>query len=181
MAHSLTPSAYLSTPYYMYIAIRNSVPFPGLITCLILFTLLPNMVGGSGGSGCSPPTELQPYKVYPSFTDGKDRRYIRLGYLTGSTKPFDQPYYSKPGQSISGAITLAVTEVNDNPDILPNHTLQFVIAETRGKEDESIRQIMSLMKEDISGYIGPQETCVHEARIAASLNLPMISYVSTTY
>lgn len=29
----------------------------------------------------------------------------------------------------------------------------------------------------IAGYIGPQETCVHEGRMAAAFNLPMISYV----
>lgn len=29
------------------------------------------------------------------------------------------------------------------------------------------------------GFIGPEDTCTHEAMIAAAQNLPMISYVST--
>ena len=33
---------------------------------------------------------------------------IRLGYLTGSQKRPNDLFYNKPGQSISGAITLAV-------------------------------------------------------------------------
>ena len=69
-------------------------------------------------------------------------------------------------------------EVNDEPKILPNHRLDFLIAETYGEEVESIRQTVLLMKRNISAYIGPQETCMHEARLAAAFNIPMVSYVS---
>lgn len=51
-------------------------------------------------------------------------------------------------------------------------------SETYGEEVSSIRQTASLWKNHVSGYIGPQETCVHEGRMAAAFNLPMISYVS---
>ena len=104
---------------------------------------------------------------------------IRLGYVTGSDKLPGDMYYRKPGQAISGAITYAVDEVNRSPLVLPNHTLEFVIAETYGQEEISIRRVAQLQNYNISAYIGPQETCVHEGRIAAAFNTPMISYVST--
>ena len=82
---------------------------------------------------------------------------------------------------ISGAITLAVDEVNADPEVLPNHTVEFLIAETLGLEAKSIKLTSELALEDISAFIGPQETCVHEGRIAAAFNIPMVSYVSRTF
>ena len=120
------------------------------------------------------------YETYPILnnTHSNEGSVIRLGYLTGSQKPPGHHHYVSPGRTISGAITLAVREVNESPDVLPNHTLQFLVAETYGKEAESIKQTVMLTRQNISAYIGPQETCIHEAGIAAAFNLPMISYVS---
>ena len=39
------------------------------------------------------------------------KKKILLGYLTGSRKKPNNYFYEKPGQSISGGITLAVKEV----------------------------------------------------------------------
>lgn len=69
-------------------------------------------------------------------------------------------------------------QVNNSTSVLANHELAMEIAETYGQEEESIRQTVLLMKLNISAYIGPQESCLHEARLAAAFNLPMISYVS---
>jgi hypothetical protein len=104
---------------------------------------------------------------------------IRLGYLTGSQTHPQEVFYKKPGQTISGAITLATREINNDSSVLPNHTLEFIIAETYGKELESVRQTELLLRQNISAYIGPQETCVHEAKIASAFNVPMISYFCT--
>lgn len=54
------------------------------------------------------------------------------------------------------------------------------MGETYGEEVSSIRQTASLWTNQVAGYIGPQETCVHEGRMAAAFNLPMISYVSSS-
>ena len=62
--------------------------------------------------------------------------------------------------------------------VLPGHRVEFVIAETYGNESYSIQRTVELTRRNISAYIGPQETCDHEARIASVFNLPMISYVS---
>jgi len=42
---------------------------------------------------------------------------IRLGYLTGSRRLPGNRLYSTPGRSISGAITLAVNEINANQQV----------------------------------------------------------------
>ena len=102
---------------------------------------------------------------------------IKLGYITGS-KELPGIFYRRPGLAISGAITLALGEINGNPHVLPNHTLEFIIAETYGIESESIKQTVELMNKNVSVVIGPQETCIHEAKVATAFNFPMISYVS---
>lgn len=58
------------------------------------------------------------------------------------------------------------------------HKLDFIVAETYGEEETSIRATADLWTKNVSAYIGPQETCVHEGRMAAAFNIPMISYVS---
>lgn len=82
------------------------------------------------------------------------------------------------GITISGAISLAVNEVNAGILKDFDHSLDFIVAETYGDEVNSIRQTASLWTKQIVAYIGPQETCIHEGRMAAAFNLPMISYVS---
>lgn len=61
------------------------------------------------------------------------------------------------------------------------HKLDFLVAETYGEEETSILMTADLWTRNISAYIGPQETCIHEGRMAAAFNLPMISYVSCVY
>ncbi|XP_071130761.1 guanylate cyclase 32E-like [Mytilus edulis] len=109
---------------------------------------------------------------FVTFTFGSN--VIRLGYLTGSEQL--GKYYQRPGQSISGALTFALDEINSDSTLLPNTDLVFTSAETYGSEKESIRQTVELLKHNISVYIGPQETCIHEGRIASAFNLPMVSY-----
>lgn len=101
-----------------------------------------------------------------------------LGYLTGSQRRPGDHEYSRPGLSISGAISLAVDELNAGPMGERGHRLEFVVAETYGEELASIAHTANLWKQNVAAYIGPQETCVTEARMAAAFNLPMISYVS---
>lgn len=107
-----------------------------------------------------------------------DQTFI-LGYLTGSKRRPGNQEYARPGLTISGAISLAVDEINTYHPLFGNNSLAFVAAETYGDEAESIRQTAKLWAiENVAAYIGPQETCLYEARMAASFNLPMISYVS---
>lgn len=102
-----------------------------------------------------------------------------LGYLTGSQRRPGNLDYQRPGITISGAISLAVEQVNGGRLGQLGHSLEFVVAETYGDEVASIRQTAALWTQQVAAYIGPQETCVHEGRMAAAFNLPMISYVSS--
>lgn len=104
---------------------------------------------------------------------------LLLGYLTGGQRRPGDHEYARPGLTISGAISLAVAEANRGALGARGHSLEFVVAETYGEETTSIRQVAALWTRNISAYIGPQETCVHEGRMAAAFNLPMISYVSS--
>lgn len=105
---------------------------------------------------------------------------FKIGYLTGSERRPGDLTYDRPGRTISGAITLATDEINSRNGTFGSlgHKLTFVVAETYGDEATSILQIATLWRENISAYIGPQETCFHEGRMAAAFNTPMISYVS---
>ena len=102
-----------------------------------------------------------------------------IGYLTGSLRRPGNKGYPRPGLTISGAITLAVDEVNNYYPLRNNSKLTFQVAETYGEEQESIYKVAKLWTENVSVYVGPQETCIHEAKVASSFNLLMISYVST--
>ena len=111
--------------------------------------------------------------------DGDESSDILMGYLTGSQRKPGDNLYSRPGQTISGALTYAVDVINRQHPLVQNRKLSFVVAETYGDETESIKQTARLWSQNKAAvYIGPQETCVHEARMADSFNLPMISYVS---
>uniref|UniRef100_A0AAG5DN07 Guanylate cyclase n=1 Tax=Anopheles atroparvus TaxID=41427 RepID=A0AAG5DN07_ANOAO len=102
-----------------------------------------------------------------------------VGYLTGSQRRPGDRVYSRPGLQISGAITLAMHEVNERYLARHGHELRFEVAETYGEEVTSIRKTADLWTREVIGYLGPQETCVHEGRMAAAFNLPMISYFCT--
>lgn len=103
---------------------------------------------------------------------------IVVGYLTGSQRKPGDNVYPRLGQTISGAMSYAIHEINQHHPLVGNHSLEFIVAETFGQESESIRQTAKLWTDGkVSAYIGPQETCIHEARMAASFNLPMVSYV----
>ncbi|KAL1427122.1 hypothetical protein MTO96_017727 [Rhipicephalus appendiculatus] len=97
---------------------------------------------------------------------------IVLGYLTGSQRLPGDRSYRRPGLAISGALTLAVDKVNLRAPLMGGLRLDVLIAETFGRERHSVLQTARLWRQNVSAFIGPQETCVHEAFLAAALNLP---------
>ncbi|KAK0087232.1 hypothetical protein PV325_001474 [Microctonus aethiopoides] len=113
------------------------------------------------------------------INDNVNAETFTLGYITGSKRRQNDLEYQRPGSRISGAINLAVEEVNAGELGRRGHHLKFLVAETYGEEETSILVTAELWKKNISAYIGPQETCVHEGRMAAAFNIPMISYFCT--
>ncbi|CAK9821911.1 Guanylate cyclase 32E [Anthophora retusa] len=117
--------------------------------------------------------------IHVLLDNGADGETFTLGYITGSKRRPGDLEYQRPGYRISGAISLAVEEVNAGELGRRGHKLDFLVAETYGEEETSILMTADLWTKNISAYIGPQETCVHEGRMAAAFNLPMISYFCT--
>lgn len=112
----------------------------------------------------------------PSTYSENGTGVLTIGYITTVDGP---DAFGSEGSSISGAMTLAVENINRDPNILPNHTLNFVYADNKGHDLRSINVLTELWKDDAIAFIGPEDFCATEARVAASWKLPMVSYVST--
>ncbi|XP_048248100.1 guanylate cyclase 32E-like [Haliotis rufescens] len=98
---------------------------------------------------------------------------IKVGFIT----TIDSPEPNKAeGRRIAGAMAHAVNTVNDNPDILPNHTLQYVFADNRDNEFVSVNELTEQWRNGAVAFFGPEDFCETEAKVAASWNLPVISY-----
>jgi len=100
---------------------------------------------------------------------------IKVGFITTINSP--NPSRAE-GMKIAGAMTHAVNTVNDNPDILPNHTLEYVFADNRNDEFLSVKDLTEQWRNGAIAFFGPEDFCETEAKVAASWNLPLISYVS---
>uniref|UniRef100_A0A1I7X9L4 ANF_receptor domain-containing protein n=1 Tax=Heterorhabditis bacteriophora TaxID=37862 RepID=A0A1I7X9L4_HETBA len=80
------------------------------------------------------------------------------------------------GSMISGALQVAINEINDDPTLLPNHKLTYIFDNTCGSEMSSTKFFMSHWKRGARVFIGPEMNCRTEATMAAAQNLPIISY-----
>ena len=89
---------------------------------------------------------------------------------------------------IAGAVKVAVDDINDRLDVLPNHTLHYMFKNTCG--DEQLSQFLRSLNKFSVGtqafmehwklgarvFIGPESNCRTEAQMAAAQNLPIVSY-----
>jgi guanylate cyclase len=99
---------------------------------------------------------------------------LNVGYLTaikGDTK-------DRQGLAISGAIQMALEEVNNDPKILPNVRLELWWNDTRSDTVVATRAITEMICNGVSTIFGPEGTCHVEAIVTQSRNIPMIAYVS---
>ncbi|XP_074036399.1 guanylate cyclase 32E isoform X2 [Leptinotarsa decemlineata] len=126
-----------------------------------------------------PSNMLHIFFLFTSYVSQTNTETFTIGYLTGSQRKPGDLEYPRPGLTISGAISLAVEEVNKGPLAKRGHKLDFIVAETYGEEIISVQKTADLWTRNVSVYVGPQETCEHEAFMAAAFNVPMISYFCT--
>ncbi|KAI0211263.1 hypothetical protein LSAT2_003910 [Lamellibrachia satsuma] len=97
-----------------------------------------------------------------------------VSYLTADrTKTFVK---NKQGRIISGAMSYAIEKVNDDPDLLSEHRLGFVWADTHADTLSGTLRLTQAWKNGAVAFFGPEDSCDVEARVAAAWNLPMISY-----
>ena len=119
---------------------------------------------------------LGSFLVYSSSASGD---VFTVGYLTAEkSKKFVK---NKQGRIISGAMTYAIKQINADPTILPNHTLEFIWSDTQADTLEGTARLTEQWKNGSVAFFGPEDSCQVEGRVAAAWNLPMISYVSHIY
>ncbi|KAL6264990.1 hypothetical protein P5V15_005082, partial [Pogonomyrmex californicus] len=100
-------------------------------------------------------------------------RSLTIGYLTaikGGLK-------DRQGLAISGALSMALEEVNNDKNILPNVKLVMRWSDTRGETVEATNAMIDMICDGVVAFFGPEGSCYVEAIVAQSRNIPMISYV----
>ncbi|XP_052770331.1 receptor-type guanylate cyclase Gyc76C-like [Mya arenaria] len=117
---------------------------------------------------------------YTSKFDGvKDVENITIGYLT--VDKTDGFMRGKQGRLISGAISYAIELINNDTSILPRHRLKLTWGDTQADTLVGTRVLTSQWRRGARAFIGLEDSCSVEAKVAAAWNLPMISYKCADY
>ncbi|KAI1290380.1 Guanylate cyclase 32E [Halotydeus destructor] len=144
--------------------------------------ILEDTSGSQSSSSLSPVDPSFPFSTisyYSSQSNSnciqvKDDGIIKIGYLTavsGKRNP------KRQGLVISGAISYAVEQINSqNSSLLGNRKLQLVYNDTQGETLTSTKAMLDQWRQGVQAWFGPEDSCIVEATIAASLNLPLITY-----
>jgi len=101
---------------------------------------------------------------------------ITIGYLTVDKRVDWQR--DTQGRIISGAISYAVDLINNDTNLLPNHHINLIWGDTTGNTIVGTKLLLEQWKQTAVAFFGLEDSCSVEARVAAAVNLPMISYVS---
>jgi len=100
------------------------------------------------------------------------RKSLLIGFLPALT--------ANKGQSkhYVGAFEYALRHVNDNVLINTGYRLNYSFWDNKADALESLRGMTAQYMEGAIAFIGPEDTCTIEARLAVAWNLPMIAFVS---
>ena len=113
----------------------------------------------------------------------KDNGTILLGVLLPFSLGLNEmtAYYS--ANFYASAMFLAIDDVNNNPDLLPNHRLELVWADTKCDWKKTIQLQLDMMKDqNVDAFIGGGcQACEATARNAGAENIPLISHVSLQF
>ena len=139
-------------------------------TCKRTATLLPKLIASAGIQ-----LWICVYLMHLLITKVESDNFT-IGYLySDKSKGFIK---NKQGRIISGAMTYAVNVINHNSDLLAGHTLKYIKADTYADTLHGTKMLTEQWKDGAIAFIGPEDSCDVEARVAAAWNLPMLSYVS---
>jgi len=94
--------------------------------------------------------------------------------------PFRLRGPSLKGRIISGAMTYAVTRVNDDPKMLPGRMLRFVTVDTSADTFAGTREMSEKWRSGSVAFFGPEDSCDVEGRVASAWRLPLFAYVRNT-
>ncbi|XP_064635782.1 guanylate cyclase 32E-like [Lineus longissimus] len=96
---------------------------------------------------------------------------ILIGYLMA-----DKGKANNQGRIISGAITLALDYINNNPKLLSGYELKCIWNDTHADTLIGTSALTWQWRQGAVAFFGPENVCDTEARVASAWNLPMISY-----
>ncbi|CAG5012725.1 unnamed protein product [Parnassius apollo] len=102
---------------------------------------------------------------------------VTIGYLPS----IKGEHRDRQGLAISGALSMALEEVNNSTDILPDVELLLEWNDTRCDTVTATRLLTDMSCSGVVAFFGPEGRCHTEAIIAQSRNLPMISYKCSDY
>lgn len=110
----------------------------------------------------------------------KDKGTILLGVIIPYTFGEAAMTSYSSGMFYASAMFLAIDDVNNNKDLLPNHKLSLVWADTECDWKKTIKVQLDMIKEqNVDAFIGGGcAGCEAVARNAGAENIPMISHVS---
>ena len=81
---------------------------------------------------------------------------------------------------VVGAFSYALKHMNAHVLNGTGYRLDYEVYDTKAEPLESLRGMTQQYRNGTVAFIGPEETCAIQARLAAAWNLPMITYVSHT-
>ncbi|XP_045484741.1 receptor-type guanylate cyclase Gyc76C-like [Pieris rapae] len=102
---------------------------------------------------------------------------ITIGYLPS----IKGELRSRQGLAISGALSMALEEINNGTDLLPDVHLSLVWNDTKCDTVTATKLLTDMSCSGVVAFFGPEGRCHTEAIIAQSQNLPMISYKCSDY
>lgn len=105
------------------------------------------------------------------FASPTDLKYFKVGFL---------PALANKGQNkhFVGAFQYALEDINEKFGAL-GYVINSTTRDNKADTAESLRIMTSMYFNDVIAFIGPEDTCAIEARLAAAWNLPLIAFVST--
>ncbi|XP_053624893.1 receptor-type guanylate cyclase Gyc76C-like isoform X2 [Plodia interpunctella] len=102
---------------------------------------------------------------------------ITIGYLPS----IKGELRDRQGLAISGALSMALEEINNSTRILPDVELLLQWNDTQFNTITATRLLTDMSCSGVVAFFGPEGKCNTEAIIAQSRNLPMISYKCSDY
>ncbi|CAH2238716.1 jg17584 [Pararge aegeria aegeria] len=108
----------------------------------------------------------------PSVAELDKKFNITIGYLPS----IKGELRDRQGLAISGALSMALEDVNNSTKLLPDVKLLLKWNDTRCDTVTATRMLTDMTCSGVVAFFGPEGRCHTEAIVAMSRNLPMISY-----
>lgn len=102
---------------------------------------------------------------------------VKLGLLIPFKNTNRLGNFFHRGEFFASAMSIAVDDINSRPDLLPGQNVTFIWNDTDCEEVNSLQSIVFQLSQGVSAFIGPGCSCNTSARMAASFNKTMISYM----